>query len=220
MELVFYVAILRRRWAIVAGVTLLTLLVSLVVAFRQPARYGVTVSLLVTRSNLGDRRLASPINLDAEDRVAYDLPSIVGSPMFARDVVAELGRRGRPLGLAAVEAALHAENDRQLLHVVVTTPDPGDAPVIADVAVALIRRNGLRYWGDVRATPEDPGLNVAVLDLPTEAVLVGGVRAMVGEVVLRGVLGLMAGVGLVFVLHYVEFVRVHGRWPDGVVGDG
>lgn len=204
MELYHYLTILRRRWYLVLAVPLLVALISLAAAVARPPRYGVTANLLVTRSNLGDRSLASPINLDVEDRVAYDLPAIVGSPAFARDVVEELARRGHPLSLAVVEPALHAENDRQLLHISATTANPADAVPIVEATVALIKTNGLRYWGDQRATPADPGINVAVLDLPAQATLLNGPRPIAIEVALRALVGLVAGIGLAFTLHYLS----------------
>src|SRR5919109_3013510 len=178
MELYYYISILRRHWRLVLAVPLLVALLSLAVAATGPPRYGVTATLLVTRSNPGDRRLASPINLDTEDRVAYDLPAIVGSSGFAGDVVAELARRGRALSQALVEPALHAESDRHLVYLSVATANPGDAVAIAEAAAALIKTNGLRYWGDQSATPNDPGINVAVLELPSQAALLNGPRAI------------------------------------------
>lgn len=204
MELYQYLAILRRHWRVVVAIPLLVALVSLVVAVAQPPRYGVTDSLLVTRSNLGDRRLASPINVDAEDRVAYDLPAIIGSSGFARDVVGELARRGHPLSQSVVEPALHAENDRQLLSLSVVTDNPADAVPIAEAAVAMIETNGLRYWGDQRATPADPGINVAVLEQPSQSQVLNGPRAIALQVALRTLLGLAVGVGAAFALHYLK----------------
>ena len=99
-----------------------------------------------------------------------DLPAIIGSAAFAQ-MSRALGGAGPPADQAEVEHALHAENDRQSVRLAVTTPKPDDAVAIAQTAVSLIQTNGLRYWGDMQATPAAPGLNVAVLDIPpTQAV--------------------------------------------------
>ncbi|HET9223109.1 MAG TPA: hypothetical protein VFO07_11420, partial [Roseiflexaceae bacterium] len=73
-------------------------------------------------------------------------------------------------------------------------------------------------------TPERPGVNVAVLELPGEAALLNGPRAIALEVALRAMLGLVAGVGAAFALHYVhnrpttaEEPRTKNREP--VTGD-
>jgi hypothetical protein len=70
--------------------------------------------------------------------------------------------------------------------------------------VALLKKNGLRYWGDARATASAPGLNVGVLDLPDQAALLNGPRAILIDVALRALLALIVAVGLVFGLHYLE----------------
>jgi capsular polysaccharide biosynthesis protein len=194
VEFYYYLNILRRRWPLVAAVPLLAALVSLAAALLQPPRFGVTARLLVTRPD---------ITVDGEDTLAYDLPAIVGSKPFAADVAAELARRGRPLDEALVERALHAENQRHVVFLSATAGDPADAAAIAQAAVALVQANGLRYWGDTRATPERPGINIAVLDLPATATRLNGPRAIAMDVGLRALLGLMVGVAAAFALHYL-----------------
>ena len=196
MELFLYLDILRRRWPIVVAAPLLVALISLVAALMQPPRYGATASLLVTRPPLG--------NLDAEDTLAYDLPAIVGGEPFVQDVVAELARRGLPLDQALVEQALHAENQRHVVLLSASTGEPAEAVAIVQAAVDMIKANGRRYWGDTSATPASPGANIAVLRLPTEAALLNGPRTIAIDVALRTLLGLIAGVGVAFALHYLD----------------
>ena len=199
MELYLYLDILRWRWPIVAALPLLVALVSLVAALAQPPRYQATARLLVTRPGV--------TTVDAEDTLAYDLPAIAGGRPFAVDVAAELARRGRPLDQALVAQALHGENQKHVVYLSATTADPADAVAIVQAAVDLVRTNGLRYWGDSSATPERPSVNVAVLDLPAEALLLNGPRAIVLEVALRALLGLMVGIGAAFALHYLDSRR-------------
>src|SRR5215213_6736241 len=151
IEIQLYLAIIRRRWWLPVAVALLTALLTLAFALAQPPRYGLTVRMLVTRTAL----LAHPppgSNVDTEDRVAYDLPAIISSAAFAQDVVRGLAEQGHPLSQAEVEQALHAENDRQLVRLAVTTAKPEDAVAIAQTAVSLIQSNGLRYWGVAQTT--------------------------------------------------------------------
>src|SRR3954471_20514308 len=119
MEFYLYLDILRRRWPLVAGVTLLVALLSLGLAVTQPPRYGATARLLVTRPTVA--------TIDVEDTLAYDLPAIVGSQSFAQDVAQELGRRGQTLDPGVVERALHAENQRHVVSLSATTSNPADA---------------------------------------------------------------------------------------------
>jgi capsular polysaccharide biosynthesis protein len=195
MELHLYLDILRRRWPLVIGVPLLVALLSLGFAVAQPSRYGATASLLVTRPGTAI--------IDVEDTLAYDLPAIVGGEPFAGEVAQELARRGHPLDPSFVERSLHGENQKHVVSVSATTSNPADAVAIVGAAVALIKTNGLRYWGDQNATPARPGVDVAVLSLPTEAALLNGPRAIGLEVGLRALLGLIAGAGAAFALHYL-----------------
>jgi capsular polysaccharide biosynthesis protein len=203
MEIHHYLAILRRRWLLVAAVPLLAGLLSLGLALARPPAYGLTARLLVTRG-------AAPQGSDAgltdqrEDKTAQDLPAIVSGAPFAQDVAGELAAHGRPMSQAAVQQSLGAANDQHVVYLSATTADPADAALIADVAVMLIKTNGLRYWGETRATPANPGLNVAVLDLPTQATRLNGPRAIAIDVVLRVALGFVAGAGIAFALHYLE----------------
>jgi capsular polysaccharide biosynthesis protein len=196
MEFYLYLDIIRRRWPIVVAVPLLVALISLAAALMQPPRYGATARLLVTRPGAA--------TVDAEDTLAYDLPAIVGGAPFAADVAAELARRGRPLEQALVAQALHGENQKHVVYLSATTAGPAEAVAIVQAAVDLVRTNGLRYWGDTSVIPERPGVNVAVLDLPGEAVLLNGPRAIALEVALRALLSLLAGVGAAFALHYLD----------------
>jgi hypothetical protein len=202
MELRLYLDILRRRWPLIVAMPLLIALVSLAVAVTQPPRYGLTARLLVTRPSTG--------NVDVEDTLAYDLPAIVGGKPFAEDVAQELTSRGHPLDEALIEQALHAENQKHVVYLSAIADAPDAAVAIADAAVVLIKTNGLRYWGDPNATPEHPGANIAVLDLPAGAALLNGPRAIAQEVALRALLGLLAGMGAVFALYYLD----EGRTTD------
>ena len=210
MELRLYLAILRRRWWIVVVVPLLVALVSGVIATTRPARYGLTARLLVTRGLAADGSTAG-LTDQREDKTAQDLPAIVSGAPFARDLTHELARRGSPLEAAALAGAIRASNQDHVVFIAVEATRPEQAVAIAQAAVALIQSNGLRYWGDPRATPERAGLNVAALDLPAEATLLNGPRAIAQEVAVRALLGLIAAVGLVFGLHYLDAGRV---WQD------
>jgi capsular polysaccharide biosynthesis protein len=204
MELRLYLDILRRRWPLVIGVALLVALLSLGFAMMQPARYGATARMLVTRPTVA--------TIDVEDTLAYDLPAIVGGEPFAQEVAQELARRGHALDPSLVERSLHSENQKHVVSVSATTSNPADAVAIVGAAVALIKTNGLRYWGDPDATPARPGVDITVLSLPAQAVLLNGPRAIAQEVGLRALLGLAAGAGAAFALHYLGEGR---RAEDG-----
>jgi capsular polysaccharide biosynthesis protein len=206
MELRLYLHILRQRWWIVAAVPLLVALISALVAFGRPPRYGLTLRLLVTRASLAGDDTAG-LTDQGEDKTALDLPAILSGAIFRRDLAAELARRGRPLADAELVGALKAERQEHVVTVAVEAARAEDAVAIGQAVVALIKTNGLGYWGDSRATPDQPGLNVGVLDLPEQAILLNGPRAIAIDTALRALLALIAAVAIVFALRSLEAAR-------------
>lgn len=210
MELDLYLAIVRRRWPLVLTVTLLVALISLVAALLRPPVYGLTARLLVTRG-LTSAESSAGLTSSREDTVAQDVPAIVSGDPFARDVAQTLAEQDRPIDEASVAQALSGANQRHEVLLSITTEQAEDAAPIARAAIDLLRANGLRYWGDTTVTPDRPGINVEVLDLPASATRLNGPRAIAIEVALRSLVGLIASVGLAFVLHYLDGKTLNSR---------
>src|SRR5689334_17728394 len=106
MELRLYLHILRRRWWILVALPLLVAVISGVVAARQPARYGTTVRLLITRGTIaGDD--AAGLTDQGEDKTALDLPAIISGTTFREDLARELTSAGHPIDAAALAGALN-----------------------------------------------------------------------------------------------------------------
>ena len=206
MELRLYLSILRRRWPLVVAVPLLVALISGGAALARPARYGTATRLLVTRGAAAAGSTAGLTDL-REDKTAQDLPAIVSGAAFRQDLAAELSSQGQPLDQAALAGAIRAGNQEHVVTIAFEGANPAATTAIAEATIDLVRRNGLRYWGDPSATPERPGLDVAVLDPPGAAAWLNGPRAMAQEVALRALLGLIAAAGAAFVLHYLSEQR-------------
>jgi capsular polysaccharide biosynthesis protein len=189
--------ILLSRWRLVLAVALVAALLSAGVALAAPPSYTAAASLLVTRAE--DKRF------DTEDALAYDLPAIVSGEPFARELAAELARRGRPLTPEQARAAIGASNSRRVVTLAVTAAAPAGAEAILEAAVALVQARGLALWGDAAATPGDTGINVVVLaGLPARAERANGPRQILLDAALRGLVGLGAGVFLALGLHTLD----------------
>jgi capsular polysaccharide biosynthesis protein len=202
MELRLYLDILRRRWWLLAVLPLLVALVSAAAAASRPARYGTTVRLLITRGPIGGDGAAG-LTDQGEDKTALDLPAIVSGTTFRSDLARELARQGRPIGEQELAGALSGVRQENVVAIAVEAARQEDAVAIGQAMVALLKTNGLRYWGDPRATAESPGLNVGVLDLPDQAALLNGPRAIAIDVALRALLALVVAIGVAFALHYL-----------------
>lgn len=184
---------LRRRWPLVLGVPLLAALLSAGMALAAPPRAAASARLLVTRAE--DRRF------DTEDALAYDLPAIVSGEPFARELAAELARRGRDVSPEQARAALSAANQRRVVTISATAATAAAAEQILDAAVALVQARGLALWGDPAATPEDTGLNVVVLDgIPPRAGPAVTARGILLDAAVRALVGLGAGAALALLL--------------------
>jgi hypothetical protein len=206
MELRLYLDILRRRWWLLVALPLLVALIAGVAQASRPARYGTTVRLLITRGPIAGDGAAGLTDL-GEDKTALDVPAIVAGATFRSDLARELARQGHPIDEAALAGALNGLRQDNVVTISIAAARPEDAVAIGKTMVALLKANGLRYWGDPRATPASPGLNVGVLDLPDQAALLNGPRAIAGDLTLRALLGLLAAVGLAFALHYLDAGR-------------
>jgi hypothetical protein len=181
---------------------LLVALISGVAAISRPARYGTTVRLLITRGPIAGDGTAG-LTDQSEDKTALDLPAIISSATFRSDLARELTQQGHPTDITALAGALNGIRQDNVVTIAISAARPEDAVAIGPALMALLKTNGLRYWGDPRVTPSAPGLNVGVLDLPDQAALLNGPRAIIIDVALRTLLALIVAVGLVFGLHYL-----------------
>src|SRR5215212_384003 len=170
MELRLYLTILRRRWWMLVALPLVVAVISGLAAIGRPARYGTTVRLLITRGPIaGDD--AAGLTDQGEDKTALDLPAIISGATFRNDLARELTRQGTPTDAATLAGALNGLRQDNVVTIAISAARPEDAVAIGPAMVALLKANGLRYWGDPRATPSAPGINVGVLELPDQAVL-------------------------------------------------
>jgi hypothetical protein len=164
-------------------------------ALSEPPRFSAAARLLVTRAE--DRRF------DTEDALAYDLPAIVSGEPFARELAAELSRRGIALTPEQARAAVSASNQRRVVTIAATAGDAAVAEDVLDAAVALVRARGLALWGDPAATPQDTGLNLVVLEgLPARAGPAVTTRDMLLDAAVRAVVGLGAALALALALEW------------------
>jgi Chain length determinant protein len=193
MEILRAAQIVRQRWRLVLAVTLIAACGSLALALAQPPRYAATARLLVT--------VADPARVDIEDPLAYDVPAIVNGQPFAEDVAAALAQQGHPTSPAQVIASLSATNQRRQVFLTAQSEDPSAPGLILQAAIDQLRQGGLRYWGSASIAQLHPGLNLVVLALPAQAERTNGVAAILREVGLRSLAGLLAGAGLALAHH-------------------
>jgi capsular polysaccharide biosynthesis protein len=190
------------------GLPLVVAPLSLVLALRQPQHYGATVRLMVTQAprvpeegtgfpdfNLTHSWMGSAYILD-------DVPQVVNSYALAADVSAALATQGTTVAPESVQASLQADTFHRAVTIAARADTPERAEALAAGAAEALQQHGLKYWN--RATGGDDGLRVAVLDPARSTGPTRSLRDVLEEVGLRTALALAAGVGLAFLLHYLD----------------
>lgn len=201
-----YLLILRRRWPIVLLLPLLAGGLSLALVLRQAPRYQSGARMMIVRSPLAADDATTLPNLNdgsiwtTTEYILDDLPLVVNSVAFAQDVQAALAAEGYQMAPAAIQGGLSVEVTHRSVYLSATADTPELAQALSRNSVLAIREGGLKYWGRTTAG----GLEVSVLDPPGAAGAIGGLRGALRDLLLRTVLGFVAGVGLAFLLHYLD----------------
>lgn len=220
MEIIDYFTIIRRRWPLVLALPLAVALISLGLALSQAPVYGATARLLAHRAAALEARPAPPdptVGLveavKLADTVTDDLPAVVRGTPLAREVAAELARRGRPIDAATVQEHLSADIDQRTILLTASAANPEDALAMLQTALDLLQTNGLRYWGVKNLAPQDSGITMVVLEMPSAAKRLNGARPIAMAVGLRTLAGLLAALVLVVLLHLAEAQRATRPTP-------
>ncbi len=208
MQLRYYVTIMRRFWLLIMLLPVLTGAITLLVELRQPQRYAATARAIITQTpTLRDPQAGFPdFNLNYSwlnsEFVLDDLPQVVSSMAFAQDASALATAQGYALDPGTVLAGLSVQSFHRTVTFSARASTPEAAVAILRGALAALEEHGLKYWN--RATDENNGLNVALLDQPTGAVPLHSRRQVVSQVAARMMLALVAAIALAFVLHYLD----------------
>lgn len=203
MELRDYLAVLRRRWLILAGVVAITLAVGVLFAIRGPRAYEAVVRLAVSVG-------APPAEVEpppyvyyreyylwlASEYLADDLSEVIQSDAFAADI-AEFLRE--PVDSSTIRDVLRVRKTHRILEVTVQAQNPDRARRIAEGIVDVIRAKGPNYLAQLAAR----GGQVVSIDEPRvkPATTTGSLALDLG---LRATLALIVGVFVVFLVDYLD----------------
>ncbi|MDP9375307.1 MAG: hypothetical protein M3Q65_23230 [Chloroflexota bacterium] len=208
MELRRYWNIVRRYLPLVLAVPLLVGLGSLALYLARPPAYTAQarVQLQLVPPQAEERgvfRYDNYYNFLATEYAADDLVEVLNGNIFAAAVARTLGGPGFNLAVSPeeVEDALVARRAHRVLVIDATVGTPERAIAISRAAARTLGEDPAGYFrrGDAGAQLEAVPL---VIGQPTEA-RSNGSRALF-NVVLRMALGLFAGLGLAFLLDYLD----------------
>jgi capsular polysaccharide biosynthesis protein len=203
MELREYWRILwRRRW-IIAGLVLLVLAGCIVFRphptpmFQATMRFTIGVSPETNPERLTMDPLYSAYL--ASEYIADDFSEIVRSESFAGDVTARLAGQGIQVPPGIIQGFTVAEKQHRILTVQITWPDEAQLRAIAEAAGDTLREQNAKYFKQLGSE----GAEVYIIDPPTIVPLGLSLKDRL-EIPIRLALALLAGVGLAFLLHYLD----------------
>jgi capsular polysaccharide biosynthesis protein len=203
MELREYWTILWRRWWIIAGLALLVLAGSIVFRSQPSPMYQATMrfTIGVSPDSDGERVTMDPLYSAylASEYIADDFAEILRSESFAGDVSARLANQGITVPAGAIQGFTVAEKQHRILTMQITWPDEGQLRAIAQAAMDTLEQDNAKYFKQLGAE----GADVFVIDSPHITSLGVSLKDRL-DIPIRVVLALLAGVGLVFLLHYVD----------------
>jgi len=202
MELRQYGKIVRRHLWVIILLPLVALIAGL--PFRTPHTPFYQASM---RFTIGVNP-PSDIPLTGEDLYNYELASeyfaddfseIVKSQAFAQDVNERLEAMGVAIPAGAVQGYTVAAKQHRILTVRITWPDRQELEAIGQATISALEEESERYLPQLGAV----GAQVFVIDPPTLSPLGIPLRQRL-DLPIRILLGLIAGIGLAFILDYLD----------------
>ena len=200
MELRAYGAVLRRHARLIGLITLATLLISVVLAFRGPSAY--TASMRLAISVVPDPRVGEFFKFDSyysvltSEYLADDLSELIRSEAFAADVSAEMGNLVEP---EAIVNLTRTKKTHRLLDVQVASNDPQSAMEIAQAYERVLNTKMGEYLAFLQANNG----YIRIVNRP-KVTRTNTLPLTAAEIGLRTMAGLVGAVGLAFLLEYLD----------------
>ncbi len=213
-----YVAILRRRWWILAAILILTLLLTLVTQRpwqSPPPAYALGMSLSVgiqPEQTPGQYTYDGYYTALSSEYLVDDFSEIVKGSEFAAEVSRRLAGQGITVSPGAIQGSAQTGKLHRILQLTLYGSDPAQLSVIGDAVIATLQDAGHQFMPRLLA---DRG-EVAVVSRGQPALLGRGLRERL-DLPLRLALALVAGVLLIFLLEYLDN-RVRERSHLEVLG--
>jgi capsular polysaccharide biosynthesis protein len=203
MELRQYWRILRRRWWIIAGLTLVALVGSIFFRSHPTAMYQATMRFTIGVAPESDRERVTMDPLYsaylASEYIADDFTEILKSESFASDVSERLQEQGIIVPPGVIQGFTVAEKQHRILTVQITWRDEAQLQAIAQAARQALEEENAKYFRQLGSE----GAQVFVIDSPTVVSLGISLKDRL-EIPIRVLLGFIAGLGLAFVVDYVD----------------
>lgn len=222
MELHEYWQIIRRRWWLVAAITAVALIAAAATALRGATAYTTEMTLAV--STVPTQPTASELyydpiyysNLDSE-YLADDLSEFLQSTDFAHEVSDEMAHATPPVPAVVpgeISNVTRAEKTHRFIDVKITTPTFEEGQDIA-ASMQRIVNDPARMQNYMTALG---AYNTHVNVVTPPFTVRGSLPALASEVGLRTLVGIIIGIGLAFLLDYLDLTVRGRRDVESVLG--
>ncbi len=161
MDLLTYLAALRRRWWVLLGLPLIVLVGTLTLSPAAPFTTELRSTVLIPGDTEDTGSAERP-----ELMVLDDLPPLITSDVFAEAILEQMGANGtaRSMELAEVKSSLSGSRYSRVVTVTVSNTDAPDARAIAEAAVTVLPNVVNEYL----VAPGSQPATVHVIDRPDE----------------------------------------------------
>ena len=201
MELRRYWRVFWRRWWIAALITVATGILSFVASPLTQGNYTASMRVLLSVPAEPARgayfRYDKYYSLLSSEYLTDDFIEVVRSQAFRDDVREAMG--AAPNVPISIHSLPRANSAPRILTILVTGRDPELTQRAAAAAAGVLTLRAGDYFSQLGPN----SLIARVIDPPTVAAATASGRNYL-NILLRTLVGLMAGVGLVFFLHYLD----------------
>ncbi len=207
MELREYWSIIRRRWWLPVAVTLVALIAATAVGVRGAAAYKTDMRVAISTIPTPDPNATlyyDPTyysNLDSE-YLADDMSELMTSRGFADEVTRELATAKPPeVDVATIMTATRTKKTHRFIDVTITTSTFEEGQAIGgSISRILSDPNHLAIY--LKAlTAYNTQMNVVTPPVTHRA---NSIPGLISEIGLRTVIGLIVGIGVAFLVDYVD----------------
>jgi capsular polysaccharide biosynthesis protein len=208
MELREYWSIIRRRWWLPVAITLVALIASTVVGLRGASAYRTDMRLAVSTiptPDPGGTLYYDPTyysNLDSE-YLADDMSEFMTSRAFADEVHRELASSDTPIDvdIDSIMTATRTKKTHRFIDITLTTPTVEQGEAIAgSISRILSDPNHVSQYLTA-LTAYHTQMEIVTPPVTHRANTPLG---LVSEIGLRTLIGLLVGIGLVFLIDYLD----------------
>jgi capsular polysaccharide biosynthesis protein len=208
MELREYWSIIHRRWWLPVAIMLVALIAATTVGLRGAAAYKTDMRIAISTIPTPDPNATlyyDPTyysNLDSE-YLADDMTELMTSRAFADEVMRELGGAGKQpeVDVATIMSATRTKKTHRFIDVTVTTSTFEEGQTIAgSISRILSDPNHLAIYLKALSA-YNTQMNVVTLPVTHRA---NSVPGLISEIALRTVIGLIVGIGVAFLVDYVD----------------